>query len=102
MDDVTRELKSMKILSLYRVCGGTAEGRRRKVNDLAGSLCMISTTHEGSESAIWLFTDHDAPSAISWSKICSLTELGNTVGHWAAKIITLPAQTESDDEESEE
>ncbi len=89
-DDVSRELESMKIVSLYRICGGTAKGREREVKELSGAYYMFATQVEGIESAIWLYKDSGAPRTIPWDKIASLTELGNTVGHPDAQTVTLP------------
>lgn len=86
-DDISRQLESLKIIVIYRVCGGTAADRRRKVTDLAGEFYIFSAQDEGIESAIWLFSDHNAQTTILWSKISSLTELGNTVGHLGAQIV---------------
>lgn len=58
--------------------------------DLAGALYMFSTRVEGIESAIFLFSDPGAQTTIPLSKISSLTELGNTVGHSGARVVTLP------------
>ncbi|OAL29721.1 hypothetical protein AYO20_09105 [Fonsecaea nubica] len=89
-DDVSQTLDSLKIVALYRVRGGTAQDRSRKMTELSGALYMFRTRAEGIESAILLFEDHDAVTTIDWSEICRITELGHAVGHRDAQIITLP------------
>jgi hypothetical protein len=89
-EDVFRGLDSMKIVALYRVRGGTAQDRRLELKDLSGVFYMFATQEEGIESAIWLFTNHDAASTMDWSEIYRVTKLGTDLGNRHAQIITLP------------
>ncbi|KAH7012224.1 uncharacterized protein B0I36DRAFT_356304 [Microdochium trichocladiopsis] len=89
-EDVSRKLDAMKIVALYRVRGGTAKGRSRKIRDLSRAFYTSATQEEGIESAVWLYEDHDAAPNIDWTEIHDITELGTKAGSGRAQIITLP------------
>lgn len=74
---VSQEMTSLKIEYIYRVCGGLAGERSRKIQELSGAFYMFKYSQEGVETALWLFSNHDGGREIPWTKIRSMTELGN-------------------------
>lgn len=89
-DKIDQKLKSMKIVALYRIRRGTAHERRSEVRDWSGVFYECRSREEGLESAIWMDEDPEAVNTIDWSEVCTITQLGASVGHWAARIIQLP------------
>ncbi|KAF2010770.1 hypothetical protein BU24DRAFT_413494 [Aaosphaeria arxii CBS 175.79] len=95
-DDVDQALNSMKIVSLIRFRGGTAQDRSGEMKKLHrnGEFHPFYTKIEGIESAVWLYKglckDPNAVEDIDWNRICELTKLGNDLGYRSVGIITLP------------
>ncbi len=89
---VSQEVSALKLVRVYRICGGLAADRHKKSMDLAGAFYMFNTDDEGAERVLYLYKDHAAVSSIAWHKVRVMTKLGSkTPGVSGAQTVELPS-----------
>lgn len=88
---VAQEMSSLQLACICRISGGLAADRHKEAMERAGAFYMTHIAEHGAEKVLFLFDNFDACYDIHWTKICSMTELGNKKPYASgAQIIVLP------------
>ncbi|KAH0829986.1 hypothetical protein FOPE_10642 [Fonsecaea pedrosoi] len=89
---VAQEMSSLQLARIYRISGGLATDRHKEAMERAGASYMIHTVEHDAEKALFLYHSFDVCWDIPWTKVCSMTELGDKKPHASgAQTIVLPS-----------
>ncbi|OAG36291.1 hypothetical protein AYO21_09533 [Fonsecaea monophora] len=89
---VAQEMSSLQLARIYRISGGLATDRHKEAMERAGASYMIRTVQHDAEKALFLYHSFDACWDIPWTKVYSMTELGDKKPYASgAQTIVLPS-----------